>query len=142
MAHPNDVAVNHVFELEVVTPQKSVFSREIESFTAPGAEGSFEVLRNHAPFLSTIAVGMVKIVDQSGNVLLCSTSGGFVEVNHNHVSFLAETFEKKEEIDVSRAASAKERAEQRLRDREPGIDIARAQASLLRALNRLKVAGK
>jgi F-type H+-transporting ATPase subunit epsilon len=142
MAVQNDVAVNHVFKLEIVTPQKSVFSGEVESFTAPGAEGSFQVLRDHAPLLSTIAVGEVKIVDQSGNELVCSTSGGFVEVNHNHVSFLAETLEKKEEIDVARAGSAKERAETRLRDREPGIDIARAQAALLRALNRLKVAGK
>ncbi len=142
MAVENDVAVNHLFRLEIVTPQKSVFSGEIESFTAPGASGSFQILRNHAPFLSTITVGEVKIRDVSGNESLYSTSGGFVEVSHNHVTFLAETIEKNAEIDVERARSAKERAETRLREKEPGIDFARARAALLRAVNRMKVAGK
>ncbi len=67
MAGQNEVAVDHVFKLEIVTPQKGVFSGEIESFTAPGTSGSFQVLRNHAPLLSTIDVVEVKIVDQSGN---------------------------------------------------------------------------
>ena len=71
-----------------------------------------------------------------------ATSGGFVEVNHNNVSFLAETVERKEEIDVERARAAKARGEERLHKNEPGTDIARAQAALARAVNRIRIAGK
>lgn len=140
MAGNNDLAAVGTFKLEILTPQKNVFSGEVESFTAPGESGSFQVLRNHAPLLSSIVVGEVRLVDQSGNEFVYSTSGGFVEVNHNKASFLADTLEKKEEINVERARQAKERAEERMRKNEPGTDIVRARAALVRAVNRLKVA--
>ena len=140
MAANNDLAAIGTFKLEILTPQKSVFSGEVESFTAPGESGSFQVLRNHAPLLTSIAVGEVRFIDQSGIEIVYSTSGGFVEVNHNKASFLADTLEKKEEINVDRARKAKERAEERLRKNEPGTDIARARAALVRAVNRIKVA--
>ncbi len=142
MAELNDTAVGKTFKLDVVTPQKVAFSGEVESLTAPGTSGSFQVLHDHAPFLTTITVGEVKILNQHGSEALYSTSGGFVEINHNRATFLAETIEMKEEINVDRARSAKERAEERLLKREPGVDLARAQAALARALNRLKVAGE
>jgi F-type H+-transporting ATPase subunit epsilon len=143
MAGENAGAVdNGFFKLEILTPQKSVYSGEVESFTAPGTLGSFQVLRDHAPFLTTISVGEVKVLDQSGNESFYSTSGGFVEVNHNHVSFLADTVERRDEINIARATSAKERAEARLMEKEPGLDIARAKAALARALNRIKIAGR
>ncbi len=142
MASPNDVAVGKLFRLEIDTPQKAALSADVESFTAPGTEGSFQILHNHAPFLSTIDVGEVKVVDQFGNESVYATSGGFVEVSRNRVTFLAETLEKKEEIDVKRANASKERAQSRLEKREPGTDFARAHAALARALNRLRVSGK
>lgn len=142
MAGKNDTAAGSVFKLAIITPQKSVYSGDVESLTAPGASGSFQILRNHAPFLSSIEVGEVKLVDQAGDESVFSTSGGFVEVDHNNVSFLAETVERKEEINVERASAAKERAEERLRKNEPGTDIARAQAALARAINRIRIAGK
>lgn len=140
MAGNNDLATVGTFKLEILTPQKNVFSGEVESFTAPGESGSFQVLRNHAPLLSSIAAGEVRLVDQSGNEFVYATSGGFVEVNHNSASFLADTLEKKEEINVERARKSKERAEERLSKNEPGTDSARARAALVRAVNRLKVA--
>ncbi len=130
-----------VFTLEIVTPQKSVFSGSVESFSAPGANGGFQVLVDHAPFLTTITVGEVKLRDQSGKELFYATSGGFVEVSSNHMFFLADTVEAKEEIDVQRARSAKSRAEGRLSEKGSGTDVERARASLARAANRLKVAG-
>lgn len=129
------------FDLEIVTPQKSVFSGSVSSFSAPGVVGAFEVLRNHAPMLSAVAVGQAKFVDQSGDETVFATSGGFVEVNKNKVVFLADTAEKKEEIDTERAQAAKTRAEERLQKKEPGTDIDRAHAALARAINRLKTAG-
>lgn len=136
----NDQTTARTFSLEVITPQKSIFSGDVESFSAPGEVGEFQVLRGHAPFLSSIAAGEFRLLDQSGAELVYSTSGGFVEVNHNKASFLADTLEKREEIDVKRAEASKKRAEERLRKNEPGTDIARAQAALLRAVNRLRVA--
>ncbi len=140
MAGNNDQVAGKTFSLEVITPQRSMYSGEVESFTAPGEVGEFQVLHDHAPFLSSIAAGEFRLVDQTGNEVVYSTSGGFVEVNRNKASFLADTLEKKEEIDVERAEAAKKRAEERLRKKEPGTDVARAQAALLRAVNRLKVA--
>jgi F-type H+-transporting ATPase subunit epsilon len=130
------------FTLEIVTPRKIVFTGEVESFTAPGTVGSFQVLYNHAPLLSSTKVGEVKVVDAQGTITRYATSGGFVEVKDNHVVMLAESIEKPMEIDVARAERAKARAQQRLAERQANLDFDRAQFALQRALNRLRIAGK
>lgn len=130
------------FKLEIVTPKKVVFSSDVQSFTAPGTNGSFQVLVNHAPFLSSIAIGEVKLTDASGVTWRYATAGGFVEVKNNHVVMLAESAERSDEIDVARAEKAKERAQQRLASHDPDIDIERARLALHRAMNRLRVAQK
>ncbi|HTK83115.1 MAG TPA: F0F1 ATP synthase subunit epsilon [Bacteroidota bacterium] len=128
------------FKLEIITPKKIAFSGDVESFTAPGVVGSFQVLYNHAPLLSAIGVGEVKLRDAEGKEARYATSGGFVDVVHNNVTMLAETAERADEIDVSRAESAKERAAQRLRERNSEMDVDRARVALARAVNRLKIA--
>ncbi len=127
------------FNLDIVTPTKTVFSGEVQSFSAPGVAGGFQVLFDHAPFLSSITVGQVKVVDPAGAVSRYATSGGFVEVNGNKVILLAETAERSDEIDVQRAEKAKERAAERLQ-KEERIDEERARIALIRAINRLKIA--
>jgi F-type H+-transporting ATPase subunit epsilon len=129
-----------VFKLEIVTPKKIAFSGDVISFSAPGVVGGFQVLKSHAPFLSNIAVGEVKLVDVAGTGSRFATSGGFVEVHDNKVILLAETAERSDEIDVSRAEAARERARKRLAEKNPGDDIERARFALFRAMNRLKVA--
>jgi F-type H+-transporting ATPase subunit epsilon len=125
--------------LEVVTPKKVVFNGEVESFSAPGVMGGFQVLYNHAPMLAAIGVGEVKIRDAAGQNKRFATSGGFVDVLKNHVVMLAETIETPQEIDVARAEAAKQRAAKRLSERNAEIDADRARAALLRAINRLKI---
>lgn len=125
--------------LEVVTPRKVVFNGEVESFSAPGVLGGFQVLYNHAPMLAAIGIGEVKIRDTAGQNKRFATSGGFVDVLKNHVVMLAETMEAPQEIDAARAEAARQRALKRLAERQEGIDAVRARAALLRALNRLKV---
>lgn len=127
------------FNLDIVTPTKIVFSGEVQSFSAPGVVGGFQVLVNHAPLLSSIKAGQVKIIDKTGKESHYATSGGFVEVNANKVIFLAETAERSDEIDIKRAEDAKRRADERLQKKED-VDEERARAALARALNRLKVA--
>ena len=130
------------FKLEIVTPKKIVFSGDVISFSAPGVMGGFQVLRSHAPLLSNIAVGEVKLVDVSGTESHYATSGGFVEVHENKVMLLAETAERSDEIDVQRAESARDRARTRLKEKAEEVDIDRARLALYRAMNRLKVADR
>ncbi|MBI2620387.1 MAG: F0F1 ATP synthase subunit epsilon [Ignavibacteriales bacterium] len=128
------------FHLDIVTPRKVVLSAEVSSFSAPGVVGGFQVLKSHAPLLSSIAVGEVKVIDQNGTESRYATSGGFVEVRENKVVMLAETAERADEIDVKRAESARTRAEKRISEKSPEMNLERARVALLRAVNRIRVA--
>lgn len=129
------------FDLQIVTPRRIVFTGPVVSLSAPGVLGAFQVLHNHAPLLSSIAIGEVKIVDAEGTETHYATSGGFVEVRNNKLVMLAETTERADEINVERAKASMTRAQGRLSEKRREIDVERAQLSLLRALNRLKVGG-
>ena len=131
---------DNFIHLEIVTPHKIDFSDDVKSFTAPGSEGSFQVLPRHAPFITTLKIGKVKFITKEGNEKLYATSGGVVEVHDNKISMLAETIEAKEYIDVERARIAKQRAKKKL-EIATGIEIEEAKVALSRAINRLKVAG-
>jgi F-type H+-transporting ATPase subunit epsilon len=129
-------------QLEVVTPKGAVVSEEVDIVTAPGYGGEFGVLANHAPFLSTIRIGTL-IYKKGGAAEELMISGGFCEVSNNKITFLVESAERGEEIDVERALLAKERAEKRLTQalqQKEKIDRTRAEAALQRAVARLKVA--
>ena len=130
------------FFLDVIAPDRSIYRDEATSLSAPGTNGGFQILYNHAPFLSTLEVGRMTIKRKDGSDIVIATSGGFVEVRRNRVVVLVEAAERVDEIDVERARAARERAEKRLHTRGPQIDNARAQLALLRALNRLRIAGK
>lgn len=129
-------------KLEVVTPKGAVVSKEVDIVTAPGYGGEFGVLANHAPFLSTIKVGVLTYKTGAQEETLM-VSGGFCEVSNNKLTFLVESAERGADIDVERAMRAKERAEKRLAEaqaQKEKFDRARAEAALQRALSRLKVA--
>jgi F-type H+-transporting ATPase subunit epsilon len=127
--------------LEIITPSKKIFGEKIKSVTIPGTNGSFQVLINHAPLMSTFEIGLIKI-EPFDKTIYFATGGGTVEVLDNKVLVLADSIEAPEKIDVDRALAAKERAEQRLASKEKDLDVPRAQAALARALNRLKIADK
>lgn len=127
------------FHLEIVTPRRIVFNGEVTSFSAPGVVGGFQVLYNHAPLLSSLKIGEVKLIDASGAEYHYATSGGFVEVRDNKVILLAETAERADEIDVERAKIARDRAKKRIAEKKPDTDFERARLALHRASNRLKI---
>jgi len=128
--------------LEIITPEKPVFKEQIDAVTIPGTLGSFQILRNHAPLVSTFDVGVIK-VKRTASESYYTTAGGTVEVNDNKVLVLADSVEKIGEIDVERAEKARKRAEERLKlKREEKIDEIRAQAALSRAMNRLNAVRK
>ncbi len=127
--------------LEIITPQKKIFSGEIVDFTAPGILGRFEILRNHTAFFSFISIGEVRLRRANGEEDFYATSGGYVEVLNNNALFLAETCEKVEEIDVTRAKEALQRAQIRIDD-SSGYEADRARQALARAKNRIRLVEK
>lgn len=126
-------------KVEVVTPDGVVFSREVISLKIPGSEGMFGVLANHAPFITPITIGAIEAFDGNKTFWL-ATSGGFTEVLPDKTTILAETAETSDHIDAARAEAAANRARDRLLAHTADVDTDRAQQSLHRALNRMKVA--
>jgi F-type H+-transporting ATPase subunit epsilon len=78
-------------KLQIITPDKEVFSGEVKSVQVPGSKGSFQVLLNHAPIISTLDPGNVKIVDSEGNTSHVPIGGGVIEVKNNNIIILAES---------------------------------------------------
>jgi F-type H+-transporting ATPase subunit epsilon len=129
------------FKTEIVTPEKLVFSEEIESLVIPAERGYLGVLAGHAPLLCTLKPGAITIRGDRGEVHF-STSGGFMEVTSNKAVLLTESAEEVSTIDLQRAEEARKRAQERLTAPAKDVDKERAAAALERAQNRLKVAQK
>ena len=133
----------HTFQLEVITPDRVVLSdSEIVSVVAPGSQGYFGVMANHAPMMTELKIGKLDFRRADSTSGAMAISGGFLEVFEDKVSVLAESAELAHEIDIDRAEQAKKRAQERLAEAGPDVDATRAEAALLRAINRLQVAGR
>ncbi|MCA9743582.1 MAG: F0F1 ATP synthase subunit epsilon [Deferribacteres bacterium] len=128
--------------LEIVTPTQKVFSGTVKSVVAPGSQGYFGILQRHAPLLSTLAIGEIRARVDDRDKKIFATSEGFLEVSSNKITIIAEAVEEANAIDVDRAEAARHRAEKRIAEGREKWDIARAQAALSRAINRLHVVGK
>lgn len=126
--------------VEIVSPSGRVFRGEASGVKAPGVEGSFEVLHNHAPMISAFEIGSIRITVPTGEKILFATYGGFLEVLNNSVSVLAETAELGSEIDIERAQEAEQRALERLAESNDREDRERYEEALNRARNRLRIA--
>jgi F-type H+-transporting ATPase subunit epsilon len=127
--------------VDIVTPERIVYSEPADFLVVPGIEGYLGILPLHAPIVSGLNIGVLKVIKE-GKETKVAISGGFMEVNENRAVILADTAERADEIDVHRAEAARERAEQRLANKSYDIDIARAEMALRRAITRLKASGK
>lgn len=126
--------------VDIVTAERVVYSEEgVDEVVAPGIEGELTVLPMHAPLLTMIKPGVMRIVKGNDETEM-AIDGGFLEVRGDRVTVLADAAERAEEIDVARAEEARRRAERQLEERETEVDLARVAAELQRALVRLKVA--
>lgn len=127
------------FPLELVTPERMLLSEEVQMVRAPGVEGSFGVLPGHAPLLTELTTGLIKIIMADGSEELVATTGGFMQVSREKVIILADSAELSTEIDVERARASLERARQLLEipGELSGEDV---RAMIARAQNRLQVA--
>ncbi len=126
-------------QLEVVTPDKTVVSGEVEMAVCPGIEGEFGVLPKHVSLLSALKIGGMRY-RTGGKDEHVFISGGFADVNNDVLTVLAESAELADSIDTARAMAAKERAERRIAGHDEKVDMTRAEAALQRAIVRLQLA--
>ncbi len=127
--------------LEIVTPEKMVFSEDVDAILAWGVEGQLGILPHHAPLMTILNPGDL-VFRKGGREESLTISGGFLEVRPDKVVVLADACERAEEIDVARAEAAKQRAQEALKEAKTAIDAAAAEASLRRSLARLRAAEK
>ncbi len=133
------MALPEHIRLEIVTPEKQIFSGPVSEVTVPSTQGYLGILPGHAALLAELGIGNITYkMDSRVECLFCCW--GFVEVLPERVIILAQTAESASDIDVNRAEQAKSRAEKRLAAKDPGIDYSRAQLALLRAISRLDAA--
>ncbi len=129
--------------LDIVTAERLVLSTEVDSLVAPGVDGELGILPRHAPLLTMLQPGDLRL-RIGGEQQDIAISGGFLEVLPDHVTVLADTAERADEIDAERAQQALDRASALLREQRPteAADLATAVAALRRSQVRLKVARK
>ena len=131
-----------LIQLKVITPTKVLFEGEVKSFIVKtrGEVGEFAILADHAPITTSVGLGTLVLEMPDGSKKVTSLFGGYAVVQNNQAVLIAESAEWPEEIDSERAERSKERAEERLKQEQ--VDIARARASLTRALVRLSLADR
>ncbi len=123
---------------KILTPYGPVFKGLSTGVNLPGTEGAFEVKYNHASLMSMLDIGKIIVRVENGKDEVFTVNGGFVEVDDNAVTVLAESAERKDDIDIERAKMAKAEAEKKIKlENQKDIQM---ELALKRALNRIKVA--
>ncbi len=130
------MADKNQFELRMIEPDGVFYEDKCELLEFTSTEGNMGVYPNHIP-MTVILVPAVMKIHVDGQVKKAAILGGFVEVQKERVTVLAEDANWPDEIDVKRAEAAKQRAEERLSKKESGTDLVRAEAALKRAMARL-----
>ncbi len=131
--------MSKTFQLDIVTPTKVISEGQVEYLRAPSTEGLFGILGGHAVATILIDIGEIKVTKE-GKEFYYATNGGFADIRPESVMLLVETAEKVSDIDKDRAENAMKRAKDRFQDNE--TDLKRATDAIVRARNRLKIAGR
>ncbi len=132
MAETND------FILKIITPDRLFYEGPVKMVEFDTIEGEIGVLPGHIPMTVIIKPGILTITEEEGEKR-AALHAGFAEILQDQVTILAEIIEWPEEINETRANEARERAEERIREKAPGTDVARAEVALRRALTRIEV---
>ena len=131
-----------LIKCNIVSPEGELFSGEIEMLTADGGEGEIAITPRHAPRLTNLKPGPVKLVLEGGEEEVFFASGGFLEVQPGVITLLTDVAERADDIDAAEAARAKELAERELEDQKSEMDYSLATARLAEAAARLKALQK
>ncbi len=135
---------DRTLQLDIVTPDRVVLSEPVVFVSATGTCGSFGILYNHAPLLTELAVGQIRYRNEPGHEIVMATSGGFLQVFNNHVTILADSAERSDEIDLDQARATLDQARDELHQAAGMIDQAKReqlQAAVRAAENRIRIAG-
>ncbi len=132
------MADNNLFKLKIITPDRLFYEGEVSMVEFNTTEGEIGILKKHVPTTVIISPGILTITEEDGQKE-AALHAGFAEILQEEVVILAEIVEWPEEIDEDRAEKAKERAEERLRNKTSDIDVMRAEISLQKALARIEV---
>ncbi|CAH0248427.1 F0F1 ATP synthase subunit epsilon [Erwinia aphidicola] len=127
------------FHLDVVSAEQQMFSGTVQSIQVSGSEGELGIRPNHAPLLTAIKPGMVRIVKQHGEEEVIYLSGGVLEVQPGAVTVLADTAIRGSDLDEARALEAKRKAEEHMNSSHGDVDFAMASAELAKAIAKLRV---
>lgn len=126
--------------LEIVTPERTVYDKDVNMVVARGVDGDLGIMPQHIPLVTPLKIAPVK-AKIGNNDEYIAVHGGFMEVRKDKVVILAESAELGSDIDVARAQQAKDRAQDRLNHKQTEVDHKRAEAALQRALTRIRVGG-
>lgn len=128
------------FKLRIITPHGIYQEVEIDQINIRTTAGQIGILAHHIPLASGVEISQMNyIID--GKKTYFAVAGGFVHVNENETTLIANAIESQDEIDLNRAERAKQRAEERLKNKNSDTDILRAEVALRRALTRIHVKG-
>ena len=126
-------------QFDIVTAERLVSSEEVQVIVAPGIDGELAILPHHAPLLTVLKPGEIRVL-KDGEESFIATSGGFMEVMANKVTILADTAEREDEIDLKRAEEALQQAEEGVAVAASNVELARALESIRRYRAMVKVA--
>ena len=131
-----------LIQCNIVSPEGELFSGQIEMLTADGGDGEIAITPRHAPLLTNLKPGPVKLVLEGGAEEVFFASGGFLEVQPGVITLLTDVAERADDIDAAEAERAMELAERELKDQKSEMDYSLATAQLAEAAARLKALQK
>lgn len=126
--------------LEIVTPEKRIYSADVYYLHAPATVGGIGVYPRHTPIVTALDVGELSVDSGDGKEETFFIAGGFLDICDDKAVVLAKSAERSDDIDVTRAEKARVRAEERLANPSPDLDALRAEMALKRAILRIKIA--
>ena len=128
----------HTIHIDIVSAEGQIFSGEASMVFVPGSQGELGIAPRHAPLLTTLKAGEVRVQAEGKEEQSFYVGGGSLEIQPNLVTVLADTAARARDLDEAAALAAKQRAEDAVRERTDKVDIAEAQAELLRAVAQLR----
>lgn len=135
---------NDTFRLIILTPYGAYLDQQATFLEVHSDDYNLGILPNHSHLISTVAISKMVVRNSRGNEDVYAIGGGVIQVENNVVTLLLNSIERKDEINLLRAEESKKRAENRLEESvdDDAIDVSRAKAALLRAVNRIKIGSK
>jgi F-type H+-transporting ATPase subunit epsilon len=128
----------HTIHVDIVSAEGHIFSGEATMVFVPGSQGELGIAPRHAPLLTTMKAGEVRVQSEGHEEQSFYVSGGALEVQPNLVTVLADTAARAHDLDEAAALAAKQRAEDAMRERTDKLEIAESQAELMRAVAQLR----